>query len=69
MVLTQALAGGALNGRISVTTMCYAYGVDDSGAQSLSPMGLFINTTDLNVTFDGKAALHSNIQVIPPSGR
>ena len=36
---------------------------------SLLPMGLFLNPADLNVTLDGKAALHSNIQVIPPSGR
>jgi len=67
--VNQALAGGAKAGRISVVAMCYAYGPDSNGTQAMSPMGLFINTTDLNVTADGKAAVHSNIQVMPPNGR
>ena len=67
--VNKALAGGATSGRISVVAMCYAYGPDENGAQAMSPMGLFINTTDLNVTPDGKAAVHSNIQVMPPNGR
>lgn len=67
--VNQALAGGATAGRISVVAMCYAYGPDQNGAQAMQPMGLFINTTDLNVSPDGKAAVHSNIQVMPPNGR
>ena len=62
----QALAGGAQTGRISVVAVCYSYGVDGEGVRSLAPMGVFINTTDLNVTADGNAALHSNFRVIPP---
>lgn len=67
--VNQALAGGATAGRISVVAMCYSYGPDNNGAQAMSPMGLFINTTDLNVLPDGKTAVHSNIQVVPPNGR
>ncbi len=67
--VTQALAGGALSGRVSVTAVCYAYGVDDSGSQSVLPMGLFINTTDLKVMPDGGTALHSDFKVLPPNGR
>ena len=65
----QALAGGAQTGRISVVAVCYSYGVDGEGVRSLAPMGVFINTTNLNVTADGNAALHSNLRVIPPAGR
>lgn len=67
--VNQALAGGATAGRISVVAMCYAYGPDNNGAPSLLPMGLFINTTDLNVLPDGKASVHSNIQIVPPNVR
>jgi len=65
----EALAGGAQTGRISVVAVCYSFGVDGEGVRSLTPMGVFINTTNLNVTADGKAALHSNLRVIPPGGR
>lgn len=67
--VTQALAGGAQSGRVSVTAICYAYGVDEKGAQSVLPMGLFINTTDLKVMPDGGTALHTDIKVMPPNGR
>ncbi|MEQ1779787.1 MAG: hypothetical protein ABMA14_00385 [Hyphomonadaceae bacterium] len=67
--VTQALAGGAQSGRVSVTAICYAYGVDDSGSQSVLPMGLFINTTDMKVMPDGGTALHTDIKVMPPNGR
>lgn len=67
--VTQALAGGALTGRISVTAMCYAVGVDPSGAPSVSPIGLFINTTDLKVMPDGGTALHTDIKMMPSNGR
>ena len=66
--VTQALAGGAQSGRVSVTAVCYAYGVDESGSQSVLPMGLFINTTDLKVMADGGTALHTDIKVVPPNG-
>ena len=67
--VTQALAGGAMTGRISVTAMCYAVGVDPTGAPSVSPIGLFINTTDLKVLPDGGTALHTDIKVMPSNGR
>lgn len=64
----QALAKGAKEGRISVVAMCYAYGLSDQGVHSLTPMGVFINTTDMDVV-DGKAALHTNVKYVPPVGR
>lgn len=67
--VTQALAGGAQSGRVSVTAMCYAYGIDQNGSQSILPMGLFINTTDMKVMPDGGTALHTDIKVMPPNGR
>lgn len=67
--VTQALAGGAQSGRISVTAICYAYGIDNNGSQSVLPMGLFINTTDMKVMPDGGTALHTDFKVMPPNGR
>jgi hypothetical protein len=48
--------------------MCYAYGLSDQGVHSLTPMGVFINTTDMDVV-DGKAALHTNVKYVPPVDR
>ena len=64
----EALAGGAQTGRISVVAFCYSFGVDGEGVQSLAPMGVFINTTDLNVMPEGVASLRTNVKVIPPAG-
>ena len=64
----QALAKGAKEGRISVVAMCYAYGLSDQGVHSLIPMGVFINTTDMDVV-DGRAALHTNVKYVPPVDR
>lgn len=64
----EALAGGAQTGRISVVAVCYSFGVDGEGVQSLAPMGVFINTTDLNVMPEGVASLRTNVKVIPPAG-
>lgn len=65
----QALAGGAQTGRISVVAVCYTYDVAGVGDQALSPMGVFINTTDLDVLPNGHAALKTNVRVIPPLAR
>jgi len=62
----QALAGGAQTGRISVVAVCYTYDVGGVGDQALAPMGVFINTTDLDVLPNGHAALRTNVKVIPP---
>ena|GEM_PF-1681798 len=61
----QALAGGAQTGRISVVAVCYTYDVGGIGDQALAPMGVFINTTDLDVLPNGQAALRTNVKVIP----
>ena len=62
----QALAGGAQTGRISVVAVCYTYDAGAVGDQALAPMGVFINTTDLDVLPNGQAALRTNVKVIPP---
>jgi hypothetical protein len=65
----QALAGGAQTGRISVVAVCYSYDVAGIGDQALAPMGVFINTTDLDVLPNGQASLRTNVKVIPPLAR
>lgn len=65
----QALAGGAQTGRISVVAVCYSYGLDGREIQSLAPMGVFINTTDLNVLPEGVASLRTSVKYIPPAER
>lgn len=62
----QALAGGAQTGRISVVAVCYTYDAAAIGDSALAPMGVFINTTDLDVLPNGQAALRTNVKVIPP---
>ena len=62
----QALAGGAQTGRISVVAVCYTYDIGGVGDQALAPMGVFINTTDLDVLPNGHASLRTNVKVIPP---
>lgn len=63
----QAIAGGAQTGRVSVVAVCYVYGAaTDGAAPTLAPMGVYINTTDLNVLPDGVAALSTKYKVIPP---
>lgn len=62
----QALAGGAQAGRVSVVAVCYLHGAPDGASPTLAPMGVFINTTDLNVLPDGNAALRTRVKVIPP---
>lgn len=65
--VNQALANGAITGRVSVVAVCYSYGVGDTGAPLVAPMGVFINTTDLSLLPDGNAALRTNVKVIPPA--
>ena len=65
----QALAGGAQTGRISGVAVCYMYETQDGRTSTLAPMGVYMNTTDLNVLPDGKAALHTRYRIVPPTGR
>ena len=62
----QAIAGGAQTGRISVVAVCYMYDAGGIGEQALAPMGVFINTTDLDVLPNGHASLRTSVKVIPP---
>lgn len=66
--LDEALAKGAKSGRVNVVAVCYAFGVDGDSLHSLAPMGVFINTTDMDVLPDGKAAFRTNFKFIPPAG-
>lgn len=63
--LDEALAKGARSGRANVVAVCYQFGVDGDSMHSLAPMGVFINTTDMDVLPDGKAAFHTNIKFVP----
>jgi hypothetical protein len=64
--IEHAIGGGAQTGRVSVVAVCYAYGLDGAGQQSVAPMGVFINTSDLNVLADGKASVQSRYKIVPP---
>lgn len=66
--LNEALAKGAQSGRVNVVAICYQYGISGLGAQSLVPMGVFINTTEMQVLPDGTAAFHANVRHVPPAG-
>lgn len=66
--LDEALAKGAKSGRVNVVAVCYAFGVEGDSLHSLAPMGVFINTTDMDVLPDGKAAFRTNVKFIPPAG-
>lgn len=66
--LDEALAKGAKTGRVNVVAVCYAFGVEGDSLHSLAPMGVFINTTDMDVLPDGKAAFRTNFKFIPPAG-
>jgi hypothetical protein len=66
--LDEALAKGAKTGRVNVVAVCYAFGVEGDNFHSLAPMGVFINTTDMDVLPDGKAAFRTNVKFIPPAG-
>ena len=66
--LDEALQKGAKTGRVNVVAVCYAFGVEGDSFHSLAPMGVFINTTDMDVLPDGKAAFRTNVKFIPPAG-
>ena len=66
--LDEALVKGARSGRVNVVAVCYQFGVDGDSFHSLAPMGVFINTTDMDVLPDGKAAFRTNVKFIPPAG-
>lgn len=64
--LDEALAKGARSGRVNVVAVCYQFGVTGDSVHSLAPLGVFINTTDMDVTPDGTPAFHTNVKFIPP---
>ena len=62
----QVIAGGGQAGRVSIVAVCYMHAAPDSGAPVLTPMGVYINTTDLNVLPDGNAAVRTRYKIVPP---
>lgn len=65
--LDGALMQGATSGRVNVVAVCYQFGVEGDSFHSLAPLGVFINTTDMDVLPDGKAAFRTNVKFIPPT--
>ncbi len=62
--LNEAVARGAHTGHADVIAMVYQAGIA-GGAGLLRPLGVFINTTDMEVGSDGKAAFHTRVQFMP----
>ncbi|HVY90968.1 MAG TPA: hypothetical protein VG942_19020 [Hyphomonadaceae bacterium] len=62
--LDQALQQGAQSGRVCVVATSYHVGLGSDGIKAAAPIGVFINTTDMEVV-DGKANFHTHIQFIP----
>ncbi len=67
--LNQALAQGATSGRVTVVAVGCEIGVAGSAIRDWSPMGVFINTTDMDVGENGVANFYTRIQFIPDGSR
>lgn len=67
--LNQALAQGAISGRVTVVAIGCEIGVSGSAIRDWSPVGVFINTTDMDVGENGVANFHTRIQFIPDGSR
>jgi hypothetical protein len=64
--LDEAVGKGAKTGRANVVAVCYRWEIAADGTRSMVPMGVFINTTDMNLSPDGIAAFHTNVKFVPP---
>jgi hypothetical protein len=63
--LNQALAQGAKTGRVTVVATGCEVGVLGTGATAAAQVGIFINTTDMEVGEDGIAHFHTRVKFIP----
>lgn len=62
--LNEALAQGAKSGRVTVVASGCQVGVAGSSVQAVAPMGVFINTTHMDVV-DGVAKFRTRVNFIP----
>jgi hypothetical protein len=62
--LNQALAQGAKTGRVTVVATGCEIGVSGAGIQA-AQVGIFINTTDMEVGDDGIARFRTRVKFIP----
>jgi len=67
--LTQAAMTGADTGHVDVVATVYQFLGDTAAVNAWSPVGIFINTTDMAVQTGGKAAFHTRVQFIPDASR
>jgi hypothetical protein len=63
--LNEALAQGAKTGRITVVATGCHVGVSPGGLDAATPVGIFINTTDMEVSEDGIAHFRTRAKFIP----
>ena len=63
--LNQALAQGAKTGRVTVVATGCEVGVSGNGLQAAAQVGIFINTTDMEVGDDGVAHFRTRVKFIP----
>jgi hypothetical protein len=63
--LNQALAQGAKTGRVTVVATGCEVGVLGTGATAAAQVGIFINTTDMEVGEDGIAHFRTRVKFIP----
>jgi hypothetical protein len=63
--LNQALAQGAKTGRVTVVATGCEVGVLGTGATAAAQVGIFINTTDMEVGDDGIAHFRTRVKFIP----
>lgn len=63
--LNEALAQGARSGRVTVVATSCHVGMDGKAIRTVVPLGVFINTTEMNVGEDGNAQFRTRIKFIP----
>lgn len=63
--LNEALAQGARSGRVTVVATSCQVGMSGKAIRAVNPVGVFINTTEMNVDDNGKASFRTRIKFIP----
>lgn len=63
--LTEALAQGARAGRITVVASGCEVGVAGDALKAAAPIGIFVNTTDMEMGRDGKPVFTTRVRFIP----
>lgn len=63
--LNQALAQGAKTGRVTVVATGCELGVSGTGTTAAQQVGIFINTTDMEVGNDGQVHFRTRVKFIP----